>query len=75
MRRLTTIHFPDTRDKKSGKVIRTCTQHKPECDMSHYYAIPAIETRGAWRFGDMLSNASIENLLTAYTRAGGKFGK
>jgi hypothetical protein len=73
MVRMTTIHFPDTKDKRSGKVTRSCSHHMPECKESHYYAVPAIETRGTWRLPDMLSNSSIENLLTAYQRAGGTF--
>lgn len=71
--RMRTVHWPAERDKRSGKVIRDCGHHMPECKESHYYAVPAIETHGTFRLPDMLSNASIENLIAAYKRAGGSF--
>ncbi len=72
--RLVTVHYPERRDR-NGKVLHAskCTHEKPECNMTHYAAVPAIETRGSWKFGDLLSNSSIENLITAYTLAGGTF--
>lgn len=67
--RMTTIHKPEGNLKPSER----CTQHMPFCNMTHYYAVPAIEARGTWRLPDMLSNSSIENLIAAYKRAGGSF--
>lgn len=69
--RMTTIHWPAQRDKRSGKVIRDCGHHMPECNESHYYQVPAIETRGTFPLAHMLSNDSAQALLTAYVALGG----
>ena len=58
-----TLHRPDRdRGTKGGK----CTGSYPECNKSHWFAVPAINVRGTYSVLDMLTDKSALNVLTVY---------
>lgn len=50
--RRVTIHDPQS----SLPPKMRCIGSRPYCNMSHYYSVPAIDTRGMWTISELLGD-------------------